>query len=325
MSVSAELFSVIIPCFNHGRFLPETVASLAAQDWPGLEAIIVDDGSSDDSAAVAAALLPRYPELRLQVLRQPNLGPAVARNTGIAAAGGKWILTLDSDDLLAEGFLYAAAAAIDGYPEINALTGAYRTFDASGPGPDGWTLTRFDPETLSRRGNILNCSPFAKTLWHAVGGFEPGNPWGAEDWHFWIKCYVRGLRLLCLPVPMLHYRQHERAGRVRARTPYQEDFQAMHCCMLADVYSREDVLQAHDILLRMAPQSVEATRRTIARHPGLPLPHFLLGLALEGRGERKEAKERYSVALRCAARTDWPGTWQITLRMARLREEEDRE
>ena len=315
MSQGAAIFSVIIPCYNHGRFLPDAVTSLAAQDVPGLETIIVDDGSTDDTCGVASGLISEYPQLAATVIRQDNRGPAAARNTGIALAHGEWIVTLDSDDILAEGFLAEAARAVTEHPETNAFTGAYREFGAR---ESDWKLTRFDPERLKSRGNILNCSPFRKALWQKVGGFDPSNPLGGEDWHFWLKCLQQGLRMLCLPIPMLYYRQHENAGRDLTRRRHSIDFDAMHLCMMPELYAKTEVLKAHETLLHMAPESLAATERTAFLHPELPLPHFLLGLAHEGRDEKERAGACYQAALDLARERPWPGRWQALLRLSGL-------
>lgn len=85
--------SAVIPAYNAGKFIAETIKSAVAQTYPLTEIIVVDDGSSDDTAEVAA----RFPNTR--VIRRPNGGQAAARNTGVNAARGEWIALLDHDDL----------------------------------------------------------------------------------------------------------------------------------------------------------------------------------------------------------------------------------
>src|SRR5215831_2827499 len=84
--------SGIIPAYNAESFISETIASALAQTYPLTELIVVDDGSSDHTAEVAA----RFPNTR--VIRRPNGGQGAARNTGIQAASGDWIAFLDHDD-----------------------------------------------------------------------------------------------------------------------------------------------------------------------------------------------------------------------------------
>ena len=94
---SDDAVSVIMPVFNAADVLPRAVASVRAQTWQRWELLLIDDGSSDDSAAVAAGLAAQDPRIRL--LRQPrNTGAAAARNAGLRHARGRYIAFLDADD-----------------------------------------------------------------------------------------------------------------------------------------------------------------------------------------------------------------------------------
>ena len=303
------LFSVIVPCYKQAGFLPEAVASVAAQRVESLELIIVNDGSPDNASETARSLTAQYPSLNIRLIEQTNQGAAAARNTGIAAANGRWIAALDGDDILAEGFLASVAEAAEREPQATAFTGAYREFGAR---ESEWRLTRFDPERLKERGNILCCAPFRRSLWEAAGGYDSSHPWGGEDWHFWLKCLSAGLRLVSLPVPMLHYRIHAGGGTLSRMERHAEDTLAMLRCMIPDLYSKRDMTLAHERLTHMDPATEQALHGKTAVHPQLPLPHFWLGLAHEGRGEEKEALRRYAAALRCS----WSSAWQARQRIA---------
>ena len=111
-SVATALVSVVIPAFNHEKFIAEAIASAAAQGECVAEILVVDDGSTDRTAAVVAQIL----EPRLHLLRQPNAGPSAARNTGWRAARGEWIQFLDADDTLPPNALAALLAAAHDAP-----------------------------------------------------------------------------------------------------------------------------------------------------------------------------------------------------------------
>lgn len=97
-SVDAPAISVVIPCYGQSHLLPQALASLAAQTFPYWEAIVVDDGSPDDTAAVVARHA--QSDSRVKLLRKANGGLSSARNAGIAQARGQFLQFLDADDLL---------------------------------------------------------------------------------------------------------------------------------------------------------------------------------------------------------------------------------
>ncbi|MBI5839248.1 MAG: glycosyltransferase [Chloroflexi bacterium] len=95
--MTQPLISVIIPAYNHASFIAEAVCSVTDQDYPSLELIVVDDGSSDDTADRAEGTLKGH-KIPFQIVRQSNQGAHVAINNGIALARGEWIAILNSDD-----------------------------------------------------------------------------------------------------------------------------------------------------------------------------------------------------------------------------------
>jgi glycosyltransferase involved in cell wall biosynthesis len=110
--------SVVIPTFNRARYLGESIDSVLGQEGPPFEVIVVDDGSTDDTAA----LLARYGGA-VRVLRQDNGGIAAARNTGVAAARGRFIAFHDSDDLALAGRIARPHAVLGMHPECDIAIG----------------------------------------------------------------------------------------------------------------------------------------------------------------------------------------------------------
>ena len=114
--------SVIIPCHNYGRFLPEAVGSALSQEGVEPEVVIVDDASTDDSATVAESIAHR--DSRVAVIRQHhNTGHVVTFNVGYAAASGEFIVRLDADDLLTPGSLARSVALFDAFPRVGLVYG----------------------------------------------------------------------------------------------------------------------------------------------------------------------------------------------------------
>ena len=110
------LFSVIIPTFNRARFLPDALDSVFIQGLPDVQVIVVDDGSTDDTEAVAA----RYGK-QIEYVRQNNRGAAGARNTGLARAAGRYISFLDSDDIWLPGKMKAELTVFQNLSSADAI------------------------------------------------------------------------------------------------------------------------------------------------------------------------------------------------------------
>src|SRR5512141_2349358 len=117
-------FSVIIPAFNAATTLARAIDSVCAQSWPVHEIIVVDDGSTDDTADVAR----RFGDA-VRLIRQRNSGVSVARNAGAAAATGDWLAFLDADDWYSPGRSKLHAAWIEEAVTLDCLAGDYEYRD----------------------------------------------------------------------------------------------------------------------------------------------------------------------------------------------------
>ena len=112
------LFSIIIPVYNVQNYLSACVKSVVEQSGPrDWECILVDDGSTDQSGAMCDALAAELPGLK--VIHRENGGLAAARNTGLKAATGDWLLFLDSDDAMAPGLLAQLRGALAAHPDCD--------------------------------------------------------------------------------------------------------------------------------------------------------------------------------------------------------------
>jgi GT2 family glycosyltransferase len=195
--------SVVIPCYGQAEYLPEAVASVVGQTFADWELTIVDDGSPDETAAVAADLIARHPSHRIRLIRQANRGLAPARNAGIEASKGRYLLPLDADDMLAPSFLERTVALLEASPSLAIAYTDHERFGES-------TATVANPEFsafLVPATNLLNyCSLFRREVWEAVGGYNPNMKLGYEDWDFWVGAVERGYRGARIPEPLLRYR-----------------------------------------------------------------------------------------------------------------------
>ena len=211
------LFSIIIPVYNVQNYLSACVKSVVEQPGPrDWECILVDDGSTDQSGAMCDALAAELPGL--QVIHRENGGLAAARNTGLKAATGDWLLFLDSDDAMAPGLLAQLRGALAAHPDCDWFIGKHLEWQ-----PDG-TLTPHD-------GLHLVPGPFASSdyasrlkalytaghwsVWkycirrsfleQARVRFLPDCVW-AEDWPFDLELLLHCDRLYFLDTVFTHYR-----------------------------------------------------------------------------------------------------------------------
>ena len=134
------LVSVIVPAYQAERFIEETLDSAAHQDYPAVEVIVVDDGSTDRTAELVAGR-------GVRLLRQPHRGPAAARNTGVAAAAGEFIAVLDADDLWPSDRLSRQVDFLQRNPEVGLVLGLTDVFLNPGedPPPHWAGLTNGEP------------------------------------------------------------------------------------------------------------------------------------------------------------------------------------
>jgi glycosyltransferase involved in cell wall biosynthesis len=195
--------SVVIPCYDSSAFLTETVDSLRDQDLADTEVVFVDDGSRDGTVGQIIAIMESSPPCTMRLIEQPNAGLAGARNTGIAASRGRYVLPLDSDDLIAKGALARFAAALDADPELDVVYGDREDFgDINGIRRSGC----FDLSRLRYFNQLPYCAMYRRSLWERVGGYQV-NVSGFDDWNFWIAAAAAGACARRLPEVLLHHRR----------------------------------------------------------------------------------------------------------------------
>lgn len=125
------LVSVVVPCYNYGRYLAQCVESVLTQQGVDVEVIIVDDASSDDSVEVARSLAK---DRRVTVIEQPtNRGPVQTFNHGLSATRGEFIVRLDADDMLTPGSLRRAVALALNFPSVGLVYGRPVHFTGTRP------------------------------------------------------------------------------------------------------------------------------------------------------------------------------------------------
>jgi glycosyltransferase involved in cell wall biosynthesis len=204
------LVSTIIPVYNRAAMLADAVASVLAQTHRPIEILIVDDGSTDDTAAVAARLARDHPEVR--VLTQQNAGPGAAREAARAHARGEFIQHLDSDDLLFPRKFELQVAGLQANRECGASYGMalwrHRdgTLDAHPWGRTGERIETMFPAMLLARWWPTPAPLYRASLLRETGSWLPLRM--EEDWEYDARVAARGVRLHFVDEPVVEIREH---------------------------------------------------------------------------------------------------------------------
>jgi GT2 family glycosyltransferase len=207
-AVRAPRLSVITPCYNAAPYIGATIRSALAQTLADLEVIVVDDGSTDESPAIVAAI----DDPRVRLLHRTNAGPAAARNTGIAAARSDIIAFLDADDLALPDRMAVQLAALEAAPDLAVVASGYVWIDERDAEVPAFHSWQGDFDLNDLRQWLFDCPlvPSAVAMrrraWEAVGGFDESFC-GPEDWHFWLRLVLAGARMAWLKRVVARYRR----------------------------------------------------------------------------------------------------------------------
>ena len=205
------LVSVIIPIYNMQDFLSETIESVLKSTYPRYELILVDDGSTDNSAKIAEQYSQKATNIRFYA--QKNGGASKARNFAIEQSHGKYILPVDADNLISSDYIEKAVEVLEKRLEVKIVTCEASFF---GEKEGKWNLPPFSLKLLARKNLIDNCAMYRKTDWQKAGGYCD-EILGREDWDFWISMLKTGGEVVRLPIVGLHYRVHSNSKRKRTR------------------------------------------------------------------------------------------------------------
>ncbi|MDF2460680.1 MAG: glycosyltransferase [Candidatus Saccharibacteria bacterium] len=197
---NAPLVSVVIPYYNRADTIDDTIGSLHIQTFTDFEVLIVDDGSTDPVSTQKLKDL-NLKGLDAQIIHQKNQGVSAARNTGISKAKGKYVICLDSDDVLEPTFIEKASVLMETSPDVSIATSDREDFGVI----DARTVySPYDPQDLWINNMIITAAAFRKEAWRASGGYKSGI--GYEDWEYWINLGENGYWGQVIPEPLFRYR-----------------------------------------------------------------------------------------------------------------------
>jgi tetratricopeptide (TPR) repeat protein len=199
--------SIVIPAYNHAPYLAQTISSALAQTWRDFEVIVVDDGSTDETAKVAA----QFGDA-IRYIRQDNRGIAGARNTGIRHAYGEFVSLLDDDDLWERDYLEIVLSVFRKYPDTAAVHAGWQAIDKEGKRSPQRSVRAVPPERLyhtlmAERFFSGACVTVRKTVLDNVGLFDETLQ-GCDDLDMWLRI-SRAHTFRGIPRALVLYRVHE--------------------------------------------------------------------------------------------------------------------
>ena len=193
---NGPLVSVVIPCYKQARFLGDAIRSVRAQTYKNWEIVVV----AGDEDAVRAAT--RFTKDNLTIVQDGGRGLANARNIGIAAAKGRYIVPLDADDMLAPKFMARTVP----FMVQHEIVGTY--LEMFGARAGVVATPPFERSKMLNENPLFVCSMFSKALWEQVHGYDVA-PFGYQDWSFWLSCIEAGARVHVVAEPLFRYRTHD--------------------------------------------------------------------------------------------------------------------
>ncbi len=276
--MSTPTVSVLIPSYNHERFLPHCMQSVFDQTYTDYEIVVVDDGSRDNSVQV----LQSYGD-RLRLYVQENRGTYPTLNRLVRESRGKYLAVLNSDDLWAPTKLEQQVAILDHKPEVGLVhTGGY-FIDGEGtiqPGnPLGFEWPRTPSgniiEALVRCNKIIASSVLIRReCFERLGGFRE-DLFGSGDWEMWFRVALH-YDIAFIDEPLTMYRVHGGNASFQHRRVYEDD-----------VKVRTETIHAHEADLWRRANSAQAMRLALAHS------YACLGTEYALLGDRSSARRAY--------------------------------
>jgi glycosyltransferase involved in cell wall biosynthesis len=196
--MNKPIVSVVVPVYNMGRYLGDALRSVFVQDYRPIQVIVVDDGSSDDTAAVAQSFS------GLAYLYQAHNGVAAARNAGITLSQGEFVAFQDADDLWAPSKLSVQVQWLLEHPETGYVAAHFCNFLETGVARPPWVTE--EQLAKDQKGGIPNLM-VRRSVFQKIGLFDPSHEFGSDlDWV--VRAKDAGIVGETLPDVLLYRRIH---------------------------------------------------------------------------------------------------------------------
>lgn len=233
--------SIVIPCFNDGRYLHEAVASARAQTWPNKEIIVVNDHSTEEETRAILKRLTSDPDILSLSVPEGRKGPSAARNVGIAASQGDFILPLDADDKIYPTYVEKAVERMSADSSVGIC---YCRATLFGLKRGVWQLPPYSWEEMLAGNMVFATAMFRRRDWEALGGYDESLLIGHEDYAFWLRLISLGRQVVRIEEELFHYRVKP-GSRTALKAGNDQEMKA-----LEDVYrSCESILSSNALAL----------------------------------------------------------------------------
>lgn len=198
--------SIIIPCYNHGRYIDEAITSVKGYIYDNYEIIIINDGSTDEFTNLK---LKQLKSEGYNVIFQENMGLGATRNNAIKLAKGEYILPLDADNKIKPEYIEKAIKILDEKGEYSVVYSDRQTF---GMDEEIIKVGDYNIQSLLAGNYIDACAIFRKDVWEKTGGYDEHMPiQGLEDWDFWLTAAEQGFNFFYIPEALFYYRVSEKS------------------------------------------------------------------------------------------------------------------
>jgi len=221
--------SVVVTAYNVAPYLADTIKSVQKQTVNDWELVIIDDGSTDNSGAIADAFAKE--DQRIRVFHQKNQHVSDARNRGVQRARGRYIIPLDGDDQLFPNSLEVLTDVLDKDRNVHIAAGKIGIMQGDSYRISGWPVSADPEQQINGHNQIPYCSMMRKAVWERIGGERRRIRDGTEDADLWARIFSFGYQPKLIDVPTLLYRvrsdslsrQHASNTKWLAWFPWSED------------------------------------------------------------------------------------------------------
>jgi glycosyltransferase involved in cell wall biosynthesis len=273
------LVSVVIPYYNDGKYIHETLESIQHQTYRNVEIILVDDGSTEKESI---RVFDDLKKLGFQTYRQENAGPSAARNLAISHSKGKYILPVDADDKIRPTYIEKAVQYMENHVQCGIVYCKAKFFGAR----NGlWDLPEYSIKQMLLNNCIFVTALFRRTDWETVHGYDSNMKYGLEDYEFWLSIIELGQGVYCIPEVLFLYR----IKSVSRNTRFEK-----HGEVYAETY--EYILRKHmklytrywiDVILMLRNENYELRKRYNKLVNKIPFYTLFKGLSLKKKQEVK--------------------------------------